>query len=78
MPGRPALVDDHAIAYYTGRTASTIRRWRAEGRVTQYGGGRGKVLYDAREFVPAERDELGEVLKVGGIPELMADRPKAA
>lgn len=72
MPGGPALADDHAIAYYTGRTASTIRRWGAEGRVTRYGSGRGKVLYDAHEFIAAERDEwTGEVRKRGGIPELM-------
>lgn len=72
MPGGPALVDDNAIAYYTGRPASTIRRWRAEGRVTQYGTGRDKVLYDAHEFTPAERDEwTGEVIRPGGIPPLM-------
>ncbi|MFC8009141.1 DNA-binding protein [Streptomyces cinereoruber] len=72
MPGRPALVNDHTIAYYTGRPVSTVRRWGAEGRVTQYGSGRGKVLYDAHEFIAAERDEwTGEVLKRGGIPELM-------
>ncbi|PVC73754.1 DNA-binding protein [Streptomyces sp. CS081A] len=72
MPGGPALVDDNAIAYYTGRTASTIRRWAAEGRVTRYGSGRGSVLYDAHEFIAAERDEwTGEVLKRGGITELM-------
>lgn len=78
MPGGPALVDDETLAYYTGRPASTIRRWRAEGRIAQYGNGRGKVLFDAREFVPAERDEFGEVLKVGGIPELMPGRRRAA
>ncbi|MEK9524027.1 DNA-binding protein [Streptomyces venezuelae] len=78
MSRGPALVDDETIAYYTARPASTIRRWRAEGRIAQYGNGRGKVLFDAREFVPAERDEFGKVLKAGGIPELMPARPKAA
>ncbi|MFF0277466.1 DNA-binding protein [Streptomyces sp. NPDC004330] len=79
MPGSPALVDDETLAYYIGRPASTIRRWRAEGRIAQYGSGRGNVLYDVREFVAAERDEwTGEVLKTGGIPELMPDYRKAA
>lgn len=78
MPGGPALVDDETIAYYTGRPASTIRRWRAEGRITQYGNGRGKVLYDAHEFIAAERDEWsGEVIKVGGISPLLPS-PQAA
>ncbi|MET9728431.1 DNA-binding protein [Streptomyces zaomyceticus] len=78
MPEGPALADDHAIAYYTGRPASTIRRWRSEGRIAQYGSGRGKVLYDVHEFVPAVRDEwTDEVIKPGGIPPLMTDAQAA-
>ncbi|MEE1813540.1 DNA-binding protein [Streptomyces sp. SP18ES09] len=77
MPGDPALVDDAAIAYYTARPASTIRRWAAVGLVSRYGSGRGKVRYDAREFIPAVRDGRGRVLEEGGIPELM-ERRKAA
>ncbi|OPC84209.1 hypothetical protein B4N89_27700 [Embleya scabrispora] len=46
------LVDDKAAAAWTGRPASTIRRWGLEGRIAKHGNGRGAVRYDLRELQP--------------------------
>lgn len=56
------LIPVDLAAHYTGRPASTIRRWAAEGRITRYGTGRGQVRYDLDELPHAHRDETGELV----------------
>lgn len=57
MPPAPQLVPEELAAYHAGRPASTIRRWAAEGRISRYGSGRGKVRYNVNELPLAVRDE---------------------
>lgn len=73
------LVSEDLAAYYTGRPASTIRRWAAEGRIARYGSGRGKVRYSVFELPHASRDEYnGDLLAPGGTPPMPQRSPKAA
>lgn len=73
----PALVNEEAAAYYTGRPGATIRRWAHEGRITRYGSGRGNVRYDVHELPAKTVDEwTGEVTL--GDPPPLPDRACAA
>jgi hypothetical protein len=55
----PKLVPEDLAAYWTGRPATTIRRWAAEGRLTRHHNPqrRNGVLYDLAELPEAVRDE---------------------
>lgn len=58
MPEQKLIGEDLA-AYWTGRPASTIRRWGLEGRVTRHedqSRRKNGVLYDLDELPVAERD----------------------
>lgn len=57
----PFLVTEELAALWTGRPASTIRRWAAEGRITRHGHGRGHVRYDLAELNAKTEDETGNV-----------------
>jgi hypothetical protein len=46
----PFLVTEELAVIWTGRPASTIRRWASEGRITRHGHGRGNVRYDLAEM----------------------------
>lgn len=53
------LVPVDLAAYWTGRPASTIRRWAAEGRLTRHqatGNRANGVQYDLAELPEATRD----------------------
>ena len=53
------LVTEDLAAYWTGRPATTIRRWAAEGRLTRHhdrARRRNGVLYDLAELPEARRD----------------------
>jgi hypothetical protein len=54
----PQLVPEDLAAYWTGRPATTIRRWAAEGRLTRHHNPqrRNGVLYDLAELPEAKRD----------------------
>jgi hypothetical protein len=56
------LVTEELAAVWTGRPASTIRRWAAEGRITRHGRGRGNVRYDLAELNAKTEDENGNVI----------------
>jgi len=58
----PFLVTEELAAVWTGRPASTIRRWAAEGRITRHGHGRGNVRYDLAELNAKTEDENGNVI----------------
>jgi hypothetical protein len=55
----PQLVPEDLAAYWTGRPATTIRRWAAEGRLTRHHNPqrRNGVLYDLAELPEARRDK---------------------
>ncbi|MEV7492179.1 DNA-binding protein [Streptomyces anulatus] len=53
------LITEDLAAYWTGRPATTIRRWAAEGRLTRHqdhGRRKNGVLYSLDELPVAERD----------------------
>lgn len=58
----PFLVTEEYAVIWTGRPASTIRRWAAEGRITRYGRGRGNVRYDLAELKSKTEDEFGNIV----------------
>lgn len=58
----PFLVTEELAAIWTGRPASTIRRWAAEGRISRHGHGRGNVRYDLAELNAKTEDEGGAVI----------------
>lgn len=64
----PFLVTEELAAIWTGRPASTIRRWAAEGRITRHGHGRGHVRYDLAELPAKTEDDDGNVIP-GRAPE---------
>lgn len=64
LPSRGLLPEDLA-ALYTGRPASTIRRWAAEGRIQRYGSGRGKVRYSVYELPGKTVDDWTGVTTLG-------------
>jgi hypothetical protein len=63
------LVSEEYAVVWTGRPASTIRRWAAEGRISRYGKGRGRVRYDLAELHSKTEDEHGNVVP-GVTPEM--------
>lgn len=74
------LATEEIAAYWTGRSASTIRRWAAEGRITRHQdrGRRGNgVLYDLWELPAAKRDEDGTLKEQAETPPVK-DMPRAA
>lgn len=58
----PFLVTEEYAVIWTGRPASTIRRWASEGRLTRHGHGRGNVRYDIVEMHGKTEDEHGNVI----------------
>jgi hypothetical protein len=74
MPGvirlPPFLVTEELAAVWTGRPASTIRRWASEGRITRHGRGRGNVRYDLAELAAKTEGEDGAVIP-GRAPDRM-------
>lgn len=58
----PFLVSEQYAVIWTGRPASTIRRWAAEGRITRHGHGRGNVRYDLAELNAKTEDDEGKVI----------------
>ncbi|MGW3321127.1 helix-turn-helix domain-containing protein [Streptomyces virginiae] len=71
LPTR-GLLSEELAAIYTGRPASTIRRWAAEGRIQRYGSGRGKVRYSAYELPGKTVDNWTGVTTLGPPPKLPA------
>lgn len=67
-PMPPFLVTEELAVIWTGRPASTIRRWATEGRIHRHGHGRGNVRYDLAEMHPKTEDEFGNVIP-GAAPE---------
>lgn len=65
----PFLVSEEYAVVWTGRPASTIRRWAAEGRITRYGRGRGRVRFDLAQLPPKTEDEQGNIVP-GATPPL--------
>ncbi|MGW7001403.1 helix-turn-helix domain-containing protein [Streptomyces sp. NPDC054933] len=57
----PFLVTEELAVVWTGRPASTIRRWAAEGRITRHGHGRGHVRYDLAELNAKLENEDGTI-----------------
>ncbi|WP_327307983.1 DNA-binding protein [Streptomyces sp. NBC_01298] len=73
MDSQLGLVPEDLAAYYTGRPASTIRRWAAEGRIQRYGSGRGKVRYSVFELPHKTVDDWTGEVTVGEAPPLPAE-----
>lgn len=69
----PRLVPEDLAVAYTGRPATTIRRWAHEGRISRYGQGRGRVRYDLLELHSAWQDDGGTV-HPGRAPAMPAER----
>ena len=69
----PRLVPEELAVAYTGRPATTIRRWAHEGRISRYGQGRGRVRYDLLELHSKTEDDDG-VQQPGVTPEMPAER----
>ncbi|MDJ0342267.1 DNA-binding protein [Streptomyces sp. H10-C2] len=63
----PFLVTEELAVIWTGRPASTIRRWACEGRITRHGHGRGNVRYDLAELHAKTEDDNGNVIP-GAVP----------
>ena len=80
MPGLH-LVTEEVAAYWTGRPASTIRRWAAEGRIARHmdrsrrGNG---VRYDLWELPAATRDEDKNLIEAAPAPPVMSSELPAA
>jgi hypothetical protein len=64
------MVSAELAAYYTGRPASTIRRWAAEGRIKRYGTGRGNVRYSVFELPRKTVDQWTGEVTLGPAPPL--------
>lgn len=73
----PFLVPEEYAAIWTGRPASTIRRWAAEGRITRHGHGRGNVRYNLAELNAKTEDDDGTVTP-GAAPPLPVRQALAA
>lgn len=73
----PFLVTEEYAVIWTGRPASTIRRWASEGRITRHGSGRGKVRYDIVEMYGKTEDEHGNVIP-GRTPDQLRPLASAA
>ncbi|WP_327066881.1 DNA-binding protein [Kitasatospora sp. NBC_01302] len=69
----PRLVPEDLAVAYTGRPATTIRRWAHEGRISRYGHGRGRVRYDLLELHSKTLDDDG-IERSGATPEMPAER----
>ncbi|CAL9366716.1 helix-turn-helix domain-containing protein [Streptomyces sp. enrichment culture] len=77
----PKLVPEDLAAYWTGRPATTIRRWAAEGRLTRHHNPqrRNGVLYDLAELPEARRDETTlALLEPGPTPPIIETAPLLA
>jgi hypothetical protein len=76
------LVPEDLAAYWTGRPATTIRRWAAEGRLTRHGDParrRNGVLYDLAELPEAKRDaDTRELIAPGATPDIIDTAPLLA
>lgn len=75
------LIDEETAVYFTGRPASTIRRWAAENRITRHpapAGRRNGVRYDVMELPAAVRDDTGTVTTPGEAPPVKQPQPAAA
>ncbi|MFF8784813.1 DNA-binding protein [Streptomyces sp. NPDC015125] len=67
------LVTEDLAAYWTGRPASTIRRWGIEGRITRHedhSQRRNGIRYDVWELPAAKRDENGRIIERGSVPRI--------
>lgn len=70
----PHLVPEDLAAYWTGRPATTIRRWAAEGRLTRHRNPqrRNGVLYDLAELPEAHRDtNTRDLIEPGPTPDII-------
>lgn len=71
----PQLITEDLAAYWTGRPATTIRRWAAEGRLTRHHDRtrrRNGVLYDLAELPEAKRDsDTRELIAPGPMPDII-------
>jgi hypothetical protein len=69
------LVPEDLAAYWTGRPATTIRRWAAEGRLTRHrdpARRRNGVLYDLAELPEARRDsDTRKLIEPGSTPDII-------
>jgi len=77
----PQLVPEDLAAYWTGRPATTIRRWAAEGRLTRHHNPqrRNGVLYDLAELPEAERDsDTRALIRPGDTPPIIDTAPLLA
>jgi hypothetical protein len=61
------LVTEELAVVWTGRPASTIRRWATENRITRHGHGRGNIRYDLAELNAKTEAEDGTVTP-GAVP----------
>lgn len=73
MPGQ--FITEDLAAYWTGRPATTIRRWAAEGRLTRHqdrSRRRNGVLYSLDELPVAERDaDTRALIAPGSTPPIL-------
>lgn len=77
----PQLVPEELAAYWTGRPATTIRRWAAEGRLTRHHNPRRRngVLYDLAELPEARRDpDTRALIEPGPTPDILNEAPLLA
>lgn len=77
----PQLVPEDLAAYWTGRPATTIRRWAAEGRLTRHHNPqrRNGVLYDLAELPEARRDsDTRKLIEPGLTPPIIDAAPLLA
>jgi hypothetical protein len=69
------LITEDLAAYWTGRPATTIRRWAAEGRLTRHqdrARRRNGVLYDLAELPEAKRDpDTRALITPGPMPDII-------
>ena len=75
------LVPEDLAAYWTGRPATTIRRWAAEGRLTRHHNPqrRNGVLYDLAELPEANRDkDTRDLITPAPTPPLLDGAPLLA
>ena len=66
----PVLITEDMAVEYTGRPATTIRRWAHEGRIHRHGKGRGQVRYNLWELHSKTVDDMTGEVTPGATPDM--------